>query len=327
MSHNDVPDIEFFSIDIEQCPWKASHSVLMGIRRQVFIDEQSVPESEEFSEEDEKAIHWIAYGANNVAMGTARLLNNQVGRMAVLKPYRKHGVGSALMRQIIRYAATSGLDSIQLDAQVHALPFYEAMKFESDGPVFEEVGIPHQHMTLALKHFLTPRITPATADISEEERSHIALNNINDFRCQASIIAQKAHRQIRILSPSLDPNIFDNDALKSNLLNFARQHPYAEIHILVQNPQLLVQNSHRLLNLYHRLPSRVQMRTLNPECQTSHTEFMITDQAGILYKQTLNRYTGYAVYWSPVNATELANDFDTLWNSSEPDPELRRMPI
>ena len=102
---------------------------------------------------------------------------------------------------------------------------------------------------------------------------------------------------------------------------------YAEIHILVQNSQLLVQNGHRLLQLYHRLPSRVQMRTLKPESLTSHTEFMLTDKEGILYKQSLNRYTGYAVYWSPLDATELADEFDGLWNASEPDPELRNLPM
>ena len=327
MSDSDVSDIEFFPIDVEQCDWDTSQQVLMDIRRQVFIEEQGVPESEEFGEEDNSATHWIAYGADNIPMGTARLLDDKVGRMAITKSHRQKGVGSALMRQIIRHAATLGLESIQLDAQVHALPFYEGMKFEIDGPVFDDVGIPHQHMSLALKHFLTPRVAPSLPDISEEERSHISLDSVEGFRNQANIFAQRAQRQVRIFSPSLDPAIFDNDELRASLFNFASQHPYAEIHILIQNPQSLVQNSHRLLHLSHRLPSRVQMRTLKPESKTSHTEFMLTDKAGILYKQSLSRYTGYAVYWSPLDATELADEFDALWNASEPDPELRNLPM
>lgn len=327
VSDSDVNAIEFFPIDVEQCDWARCQQVLMDIRRQVFIDEQGVPEAEEFGEEEDKAIHWIAYGADNVVMGTARLLGDKVGRMAVLKAHRKQGVGSALMRQIIRYAAAINIDSIQLDAQVQALSFYEGMKFEVDGPVFDDVGIPHQHMTLALKHFSSPHVAPTPIDISEEERRHISLDSVEDFRNQVNILVQRTHRQIRIFSPSLDPNIFDNEELRTSLFNFASQHPYAEINILIQNPHLLVQNSHRLLHLYHRLSSRVQMRTLKPHSKTSHIEFVLTDQAGILYKQSLNRYTGYAVYWSPLDATELANDFDSLWNASEPDPELRNLPM
>ncbi len=327
MSDSEVSDIDFFPIDVEQCDWATSQLVLMSIRREVFIDEQGVPEAEEFGDEDKRAIHWIAYGADNVAMGTARLLGDKVGRMAVLKTHRQCGVGSALMRQIICFAAKSGLESIQLDAQLHAIPFYEGIKFKTDGAIFYDVGIPHQHMTLALKHFLNPRVAPPPVDISAEERRHIALNDVEGFCHQAKELAQRAQRQIRIFSPRLDPNIFDNDELRNHLFNFARQHPYAEIHILVHSPQLLVQNGHRLLQLSHRLPSRVQMRTLKPECKVSHTEFMLVDQAGILYKQSLNRYIGYAVHWSPLDATELANEFDTLWNASEIDPELRNLPI
>jgi len=327
VSDRHVSDIEFFPIDVEQCDWETSQQVLMDIRRQVFIDEQGVPESEEFGEEDKRATHWIAYGADNIPMGTARLLDDKVGRMAVIKSYRQQGVGSALIRHIIRHAETVGLDSLQLDAQVHALPFYEGMKFEVDGPVFDDVGIPHQHMTLALQHFLNPCVAPTPPNISEEERRHISLDGVDDFRDQANIFAQRAQRQVRIFSPRLDPAIFDNEELRASLFNFASQHPYAEIHILIQNPQSLVQNSHRLLHLYHRLPSRVQMRTLKPESKTSPTEFMLIDKTGILYKQSLNRYTGYAVYWSPLDATELADEFDGLWNASEPDPELRNLPM
>jgi len=327
VSDSDVSDIEFFPIEVEQCDWATSQAVLMNIRHEVFIHEQGVPEAEEFGDEDKCAIHWIAYGADNVAMGTARLLDDKIGRMAVLKNHRQRGVGSALLRDIIRHAVKTGLKSIHLDAQLHAIPFYKGMKFETDGAIFDDVGIPHQHMTLALKHFFSPHAAPPPADIRPEERHHIPLDDAEAFCDQAKILAQTAQRQIRIFSPRLDPGIFDNDELRNHLFSFARQHPYAEIHILVQNPQLLVQSSHRLLQLYHRLPSRLQIRTLTPECKTSHTEFMLIDQAGILYKQSLNRYTGYAVHWSPLDATELVNEFDTLWNASEIDPELRNLPM
>ena len=89
MSNSDVSDIEFFPIDVEQSDWDTSQQVLMDIRRQVFIDEQGVPESEEFGEDDKSATHWVAYGTGNIPMGTARLLNAKVGRMAVLKAYRQ----------------------------------------------------------------------------------------------------------------------------------------------------------------------------------------------------------------------------------------------
>ena len=327
MNDRKTSDIEFFPITVKQCGWQASKPLLKNIRRQVFIAEQGVPEAEEFSVEDDDASHWIAYGANDVAMGTVRLLGDKIGRMAVLKNYRQRGVGSALLRQIIHCALTTGHSRLQLDAQLHAISFYQKMKFKTDGQPFDDVGIAHQHMSLNLAHFSNPRVPPTPAAIHPEERRPISLNDIAGFRHQAHLLAQQAQRKIRISSPTLDPNIFDNDTLRSHLFNFASQHPSTEIHILVQHPQPLVQNSHRLLQLYHRLPSHVQIRTLKPPCQAVQTEFMLIDQSGILYKQSLQRYSGYAVSWSPLEATELANNFDSLWNVSEADPELRKLPL
>ncbi|OUS12650.1 hypothetical protein A9Q89_05420 [Gammaproteobacteria bacterium 53_120_T64] len=325
MSDSGTSDIDFFAIDVEQCSWASAKQALTDIRRRVFIDEQGVPEAEEFSPQDQTASHWLAYGADGSPMGCARLLADKVGRMAVLKTHRQQGVGSALLRHVIGFAAKTGLEKIQLDAQVHALPFYEAMNFTRDGSVFDDVGIPHQHMTLSLRQFSNPRVAPSPVDISDEERCHITLDDVGGFRVQADLLVRRAKFKIRIFSPCLDPKIYDNAALHYHLFNFASLHPYAQIHILVKQSQLLVQKSHRLLNLYHRLPSRIQIRTLKPQCLTSHNEFLLTDTAGILYKQALNRYTGYAVYWSPLVATELADEFDELWHACEPDPELRNL--
>jgi predicted GNAT family N-acyltransferase len=40
---------------------------------------------------------------------------------------------------------------VLLSAQVHAIGFYRAEGFETEGPVYEEAGIPHQGMRLTLR--------------------------------------------------------------------------------------------------------------------------------------------------------------------------------
>lgn len=332
-----MESVNFFPIEIEQTSWYASSDALSKLREQVFVNEQGVPKEEEFDAADPDAIHWIAYGpksdgsgeksAAEGIIGCARLSGNKVGRMAVLPTHRNRGVGSALLRRIIRYAAGNGLESLQLNAQTHAVGFYQGMYFEPDGDEFIEAGIPHRHMTLSLKRFMDPKVAPPPPDISREERQRITLDNVEAFREQAKILINRTHRKIRIFSDKLDPRIYDNEGLYRLMFDFARTHPYAEIHILVKNPRLLVQNSHRLLRLYHHLPSRVQMKSLNPSVKTLHSEFLLIDHNSILYNQSSDRYIGYVVYHSPLEAMELADDFDSMWERSEPDPELRRLPI
>ena len=319
--------VDFFPIDVEQTNWQISGELLAAIRRPVFIDEQGVPAEEEFDHDDETAIHWLAYGPDGEAMGCARLAGDKIGRMAVKVEHRNKGIGSALMRKMIAYAAANQLASVQLNAQTHALPFYEGMHFEADGDEFMEAGIPHRHMSLSLKRFLSPSIQPPLPDISAEQRERIALDGIDPFREYALNVLGVAQRQVRILSSKLDPNIYDTAKFCEQLFEFTKLHPYAEVQILVRDAHLLVQDSHRLLHLYHRLPSHIEIRTLKPSTKTLHTEFMVVDHHGILYRQTPDRYIGYAILYSPLEAKELAGDFVQLWEASEPDPELRSLPI
>lgn len=319
--------VDFSPIDVEQTSWQTSSQALSQLRHEVFVKEQGVPADEEFDSADAQASHWIAYGAGNEVVGCARLIDNKIGRMAVLQPHRGLGIGSALMRRIIRYAADTGLQSLQLNAQTHAVPFYEGMYFDCDGEEFIEAGLPHRHMTLSLKRFLDPRVTPPLPDIQSIDRERVVLDDAKSFNEQAKLLVSKAQRQIRIFSKNLDPRVYDNEELYQLMLAFARAHAYAEVHILVGNPHLLVQNSHRLLHLFHRLPSRIQIRSLGSNVKTLHTDFMLIDQAGILYNQSSGRYAGYAVYHAPLEAMELINEFDNMWNHSEPNPELRQLPI
>ena len=51
---------------------------------------------------------------------------------------------------MIDWAAECGLESVDLDSQVHAIGFYQKLGFEIRGEEFMEAGIPHQNMYRSL---------------------------------------------------------------------------------------------------------------------------------------------------------------------------------
>ena len=122
-----------------------------SIRLRVFVREQRVPEEIELDDDDERAIHFLALVAGK-AVGTARLVmrrgNAKIGRMAVLKSYRRVGIGKKLLKRCIEAANRHGAQNIYLHAQVPVVGFYEAMGFRCVGPVFKEAGIAHRKMIL-----------------------------------------------------------------------------------------------------------------------------------------------------------------------------------
>ena len=124
----------------------------IAIRREVFIDEQNVPEAEELDDLDAGAIHILARDVEGEAWGTARLLiqgaTGKIGRVAVRKGARGTGLGARLIEtSIAELGKMPGITRLKLSAQTHVIPFYERFGFVAHGPEYDDAGIPHRDMT------------------------------------------------------------------------------------------------------------------------------------------------------------------------------------
>ncbi len=124
----------------------------LRIRIRVFVREQGVPAEIELDEDDKRALHLLA-SLGGRAVGTARIVMRggqaKIGRMAVLKSYRRKKVGKNLLSRAVITAKKQGAREIYLHAQVAVIAFYESAGFCCVGPVFDEAGIAHRKMILA----------------------------------------------------------------------------------------------------------------------------------------------------------------------------------
>ncbi|MFE9842898.1 GNAT family N-acetyltransferase [Streptomyces goshikiensis] len=138
---------------------EADRAACFAVRTEVFVIEQSVPESIEYDAYDAVAVHVLAEGPDGAPLGTGRLLYGpealaktgspevgSLGRLAVTEAARGLGVGVALVRAIEAEAGRLGLAAVDLGAQTHALGFYERLGYEAYGPEFQDAGIPHRSM-------------------------------------------------------------------------------------------------------------------------------------------------------------------------------------
>jgi predicted GNAT family N-acyltransferase len=131
------------SLDIEN---------IFRIRREVFVEEQGVSESEEYDQFESSSVHYLALYSGKPA-GCARWRVTPEGkvkleRFAVLLPYRNKGIASALMRNILNDIPKS--NTVYLHSQDTALEFYRRFNFSESGPGFMEAGIAHHKMVLEI---------------------------------------------------------------------------------------------------------------------------------------------------------------------------------
>ena len=136
---------------IEQVDWQLHREDLLKIRFRVFVDEQGVPAELECDQHDPGALHLLASAAGQIPIATARMLRDgHIGRMAVLPAWRRRGIGSALLRELMAIAQRQGMPQVHLHAQCQAEAFYRRLGFLAEGAVFDDAGIAHRRMCLRL---------------------------------------------------------------------------------------------------------------------------------------------------------------------------------
>lgn len=119
------------------------------VRKKVFVEEQGVSLDIEIDEHEDSAAHFVLYD-NRKPCGAGRFrLKDGIGkaeRICILPEYRGKGAGRLVMEAVEAHAQAQHAPALKLDAQVHAIPFYERLGYEVISDEFMDAGIPHKSM-------------------------------------------------------------------------------------------------------------------------------------------------------------------------------------
>ncbi|MFM1908272.1 MAG: hypothetical protein RLZZ591_1949 [Pseudomonadota bacterium] len=135
--------------------WETLSEGLKKLRMAVFVQEQGIPEAEEWDEADHTALHALTTNRLGLPLATGRLLSPtpgtaRVGRLAVHKLMRGTGLAKDMVQRLMTVARERGDTTVVLDAQCSAVGFYASLGFESRGATFMDAGIEHIEMARAL---------------------------------------------------------------------------------------------------------------------------------------------------------------------------------
>lgn len=137
---------------VELKSWEEARTVAGPIRYAIFFHEKDAPPGVEIDDLDPQSMHAIAYDEQaGTAVGTGRLLpDGQIGRLAVVKDWRRRGVGAALLAALIEEARRRSHAEVTIMAPLQAAEFYRGQGFVAEGKVFKEGGILEQKMRKSL---------------------------------------------------------------------------------------------------------------------------------------------------------------------------------
>jgi len=317
-----IPQADF---RVEPADYTIDFKDLRSIREPVFVVEQQVPIEEEWDALDPKCQHVIARDAQNQPIGTGRLTpENKIGRMAVLPQWRGKGVGEALLMALIDKARELGLREVTLNAQVGALGFYEKFGFIPYGERFDEAGIEHQAMRLALEpRIASPRPAARARGTSQLPEDFDGLHPLLDALRSLVLLAR---RELVIYTRDLEPAVYANPLIVEAFKDFAIAGRGGVARFVIQDPGTAQRTPHPLLALAQRLPSCFVFRTpVDAEERQYPSVFVANDNDGYLFRLLGSRYEGD---WSPAlpgRNRQLVEHFNRVWERARPCTELRAL--
>jgi predicted GNAT family N-acyltransferase len=142
--------VKIMQVIISKVSWAGAENFLRAVRTPVFIEEQNVAPDFEWDELDASAVHLLAM-QNNQPIACLRIIDyHKIGRMAVLKEFRRNGLGAALLLEAVQICKLHKSKVITLSAQTHAIDFYQHCGFQVTSEVYQDLHIPHVDMQMTL---------------------------------------------------------------------------------------------------------------------------------------------------------------------------------
>ena len=134
----------FYELSVEEL------YAILKLRVNVFVVEQNCPYPE-LDDRDQEAVHVWLEDMNGIH-AYLRIMDRgvesehvSIGR--VIAAERHNGLGTRILSEGVRIAKDMfQADTVYLEAQVYAIPFYQSLGFEVVSEEFLEDGIPHVKM-------------------------------------------------------------------------------------------------------------------------------------------------------------------------------------
>jgi len=133
-----------------------------------------------------------------------------------------------------------------------------------------------------IKHEIQTNETQAASAVTSDQ---ITILGDHSYRHLLYDLISSTTMSISIMSQNLDRALFDNDQIISLLTTFIRRHKTTSIKILVNDITEMTQSKHKLIELYHKLPSNISIKkTSHNKVEDIQDAYIILDNIKILHQ-------------------------------------------
>jgi len=147
------------------------------------------------------------------------------------------------------------------------------------------------------------------------ETLHI-LSTFDEVRSATETVAASGQRLISIMTPDLEPEIYDQPALLETIKRFVLGHSFAKVRVLLRDQARLSAGANRFIAMAHRLTSYLEIRIRATQYRELTAAYCIADDRAIVYRVRADRAEGIAGFNNPPIARQYLQEFDAVWQAS-----------
>jgi len=138
-------------------------------------------------------------------------------------------------------------------------------------------------------------------------------------------LISSARLQIDLFSNNLDPQTLDHEEIIDAIIAFIKISPRSRLRILIVDASTIISKGHRIIELYRKFSSYIEIRGVCEEFQSSAFSFLLTDQHSLLYRPISSRWEALLT----LNQKRMCRDrqafFNHVWQHSQPLSKLRQL--
>lgn len=158
-----------------------------------------------------------------------------------------------------------------------------------------------------------------------QDAGPIALHGRQDNLLVCVHMLSQVRRELCLLTRDLDKPIYDQAPFLAGLKAFALRSHFSRARILLQDHEPVVKHGHRIVELVRRLSSSAEIRIPPEDWQNYPVNFLLADQDGYVKRELSSDYEATADYFAPLSVRKMRSLFDSIWEISQANSELRRL--
>lgn len=150
------------------------------------------------------------------------------------------------------------------------------------------------------------------------------LSGRDEFKAAIVDATANASRTLAILTPDLEPEIYDQTDFLDVLKRFLLARSFARVRVLITQPTRSVKAGNEFVSMSHRLNTYIEFRQLRPEIAERRDAFFIADEKAVVYRARFDSWEGMSDPCEPAVARYYLDAFDELWQACAHEAEQRR---